>query len=143
MFGQIMSLPDELILPGFELLTDLNIEKIENPRDDKAKLAKEITRIFHSKEKAEQAEKEFNRIFKDKEKPTDIPIFKAKPEKTKLIDLLIESKLASSKSEARRLIEQGGVKIDNKVIKDPTQEIIPEDNTTLQVGKRKFAQIKT
>jgi len=143
MFGQIMSWPDELILPGFELLTDMDIEKIGNPRDDKAKLAKEITRIFHSKEKAEQAEKEFNRVFKDKDKPTNIPIFKAKSEKIKLIDLLTESKLASSKSEARRLIEQGGVRIDNKVIKDPTAEITPKNNITIQVGKRNFIQIKT
>jgi len=142
MFGQIMSWPDELILPGFELLTDLEIKEVKNPREDKAKLAKEITKTFHNQELADQAEKEFNQVFKDKEKPTDIPIFKAKPEKTKLTDILTESKLAPSKSEARRLIEQGGVKIDNKVIKDPNKEIRPKDKTIIQVGKRNFIQIK-
>ena len=153
MFGQIMSWSDEVISLGLELCTDLPIEEVNqinqqikenriNPRDAKARLAREIVAIHHSKPAALKAEKEFNKIFKDKEKPTDIPIFKAKPERIKLIDLLIESKLAPSKSEARRLIEQGGVKIDNRIIKDPTAEIIPKNNTTLQVGKRNFIQIK-
>ncbi len=142
MFGQIMSWPDDLILPGFELLTDLEVKEVKNPREDKAKLAKEITKTFHNEDLARKAEKEFNQVFKDKEKPTDTPIFKAKPEKTKLTDILTESKLAPSKSEARRLIEQGGVKIDNKVIKDPNEEITPKDKTIIQVGKRKFVKVK-
>ncbi len=142
MFGQIMAWPDELILPGFELLTDLEVKEVKNPREDKAKLAKEIVKTFHNQELAEKAEKEFNQVFKDREKPTDIPIFKTKPEKTKLTDILTESKLAPSKSEARRLIEQGGVKIDNKIIKDPNEEITPKDKSIIQVGKRNFIQIK-
>ena len=154
MFGQIMAWSDQVIGLALELCADMSMVEINqikeqvrenkmNPRDAKARLAREIVTIHHSKPAALKAEKEFNRIFQQKEKPTEIPIFKAKPEKTKLTDLLIESKLAPSKSEARRLIEQGGVKIDNKVIKDPTAEITPKNNTTIQVGKRKFAQIKT
>jgi len=143
MFGQIMSLPDELILPGFELLTDLNIEKIENPRDDKAKLAKEITRIFHSKEKAEQAEKEFNKIFKEKEKPTDIPIFKLDEGEYKIADLLFKTRLSISKGDGMRLVDQGGVKIDDRTIKDRHEIITVKNGMIIQVGKRKFVQIKT
>lgn len=153
MFGQIMAWSDEIITLGLELCTDMPMAEVNqikeqikenkmNPRDAKARLARELVSIHHSKQASIKAEKEFIRIFKDKDKPTNIPIFRAKPEKTKLIDLLTESKLASSKGEARRLIEQGGVKIDNKVIKDPTAEIIPKNNTTLQVGKRNFIQIR-
>ena len=153
MFGQIMAWPDGMIGLALELCTNMPMAEVNqikeqikqdkiNPRDAKARLAREIVTIHHSKPAAIKAEKEFNRVFKDKDKPTNIPIFRAKPEKTKLIDLLTESKLAPSKGEARRLIEQGGVKIDSRVIKDPTEEIIPKDKTIIQVGKRNFIQIK-
>lgn len=142
MFGQIMAWSDELILPGFELLTDLDIKEVKNPRDDKARLAKEIVKTFYGAKKAEQAEKEFDQVFKDKAKPTEMPVFKAKDGKMKLVDLLVESKLAPSKGEARRLIEQGGVKIDDQVAKDWQEEIVLKDKITIQVGKRKFVKVK-
>ena len=142
MFGQIMSWLDDLILPGFELLTDIDIEKVDNPRNDKAKLAKAIIETFYSKEEADQAEEEFEKVFKNKEKPTKIPIAKVARGDYKIADLLFQIGLASSKSEAIRLIEQGGVKINDQKIEDIHQTILIEDKMIIQVGKRKFIQIK-
>jgi len=142
MFGQIMSWSDELILPGFELLTDIEIEKVDNPRDDKAKLAKAIIEIFHSKELAEQAEKEFEKVFKDKDKPTKIPIAKVARGDYKVADLLFQTGMASSKGEAMRLIDQGGVKINDQRIDDKHKTITVKDKMIVQVGKRNFIQIK-
>jgi len=153
MFGQIMAWPDGLIIPGLELCTYIPIEEIKqidkdikedklNPRDAKAKLAKEIISIYYSKKEAEKAEKEFNKVFKEKGKPTDIPVCKLVNKEYDILDLLIETKLVSSKGEAKRLIEQDGVKIDNQKITDWQKEITIKDNMVIQVGKRKFIQIK-
>ena len=153
MFGQIMSWPDGLIIPGLELCTDISMEEIYqidkdikedklNPRDAKARLAWQIVSIHYSEKEAEKAAEEFNNVFKEKEKPTDIPVYKANKSKVKIIDILFDSKLVSSKGEAKRLIEQGGVKIDDKKIKDCNQEIIIKDKTIIQAGKRKFIQIR-
>ncbi len=151
-FGKIMSIPDQLILNYFELLTDLPQEEIEgfkdsfndetvNPRDLKARLGKEIVAKFHSEKEAETAEEEFNRVFRDKDKPTDIPEVKTKSP-ILLIDFIIKNKLAASKSEAKRLMEQGGVKLDDKKILDWKKEIKVKNGDVLKVGKRKFVKIK-
>ena len=153
MFGQIMAWPDGLIIPGLELCTYTPMEEIKqidkdikedklNPRDAKAKLAKEIISIYYGKKQAEKAEKEFNKVFKEKGKPTDMPVYKATKQKAKIIDILFDSNLTSSKSRARRLIEEGGVKIDNQKITDWQEEISIRNNMIIQVGKRKFIQIK-
>ena len=153
MFGQIMAWPDGLIIPGLELCTDIFMEEIKqidkdiktdklNPRDAKAKLAKEVVSIHYNKKEAEKAEKEFNKIFKDKDKPTETPVHKLSDKKYNVLDLLIETKLVLSKGEAKRLIEQGGVKIDNQKITDWQKEITIKNNMIIQVGKRKFIQIK-
>lgn len=153
MFGQIMAWPDGLIVPGLELCTYVSMEEISqidkdikadklNPRDAKAKLAKEVVGIYYDKKEAEKAEEEFNRIFKEKEKPSEIPVCKLLNKEYNILDLLIETKLVLSKGEAKRLIEQDGVKIDNKKITDWQKEIIVKDNMVIQIGKRKFIQIK-
>ncbi|MBU2068237.1 tyrosine--tRNA ligase [Patescibacteria group bacterium] len=153
MFGQIMAWPDGLIVPGLELCTYIPMEEIKqidkdikenkrNPRDVKAKLAKEIISIYYSEKEAEKAEEEFNKIFKEKGKPTEIPICKLLNKEYDILDLLIETKLVLSKGEAKRLIEQDGVKIDNQKITDWQKEINIKDNMIIQVGKRKFIQIK-
>ena len=153
MFGQIMSWTDGLIVPGLELCTDIPMEEINqieqdmkedklNPRDAKAKLAKEIISIHYSGKEAEQAEKEFEKVFKEKEKPAEIEVYKINKSKQKIINILFDSKLVSSKGEAKRLIEQGGVKINNKKVKDYNQEIEIKDGTIIQAGKRKFIKIK-
>ena len=152
MYGKIMSLPDHIIIKYFELLTDVPEKEIsefekamkkgENPRDFKARLAKEIVTLYHGKLAATKAEDEFNKVFKEKKAPSKIPIFKAKKGSYRIVDILQASKLVSSKSEARRLIEQGGVSIDNKVIKDWQAKIELKDGVIVKVGKRKFAKVK-
>lgn len=154
MFGKIMSISDDMIFYYFKLLTvktdkelkELNLilkNRTQNPRDLKVRLAKEIITIYHSAEKAEKAEKEFNQIFRDKEKPTDIPEIKISEKEFPILDLIMEAKLATTKSEARRLVEQGGVKINDEVQKDFKKAVAIKDGMILQVGKRKFAKITT
>jgi tyrosyl-tRNA synthetase len=152
MFGRIMAWPDSLIIPGFELCTDLSIEKVKglekeiknkklNPRDAKARLAKEIVGIHHSKTNALKAEKEFNRVFKQKKAPTEIKNYKLTLKSFSVVDLLIKTKLVLSRSEAKRLIEQKAVKLDNKIIKNWKQKITPKKGAILQVGKRRFIKL--
>ena len=152
-YGKIMSIPDNIIIHYFELLTHIPDQEIRemkmdlqesriNPRDLKARLAREIVTIYHSRKEAIEAEKEFERIFKEKKKPSKVKSYKLKVKSWKLPDLLLKLKLVSSKSEARRLIEQGGVKINDKVIKDWKKKIQVKKDTIIQVGKRKFAKIK-
>ncbi len=147
MFGQIMAQPDEMIEILFVNNTYLPLKEIKkimsanNPRETKAKLAREIITIYHGKDEAEKAEEEFNKIFRDKQKPSDIKSYKLQVTSYKLIDLLIELKMASSKSEAKRLIQQGGVKIDVVVQKDWNKIIEIKNGMIAQVGKRKFVKI--
>ncbi len=148
MFGQIMAWPDSLIFSGFELCTDLSMDEISkiraqknNPRDDKARLAREIVTIYHSKSAAIKAEREFNRIFKEKKTPSKLKSYKLLAKKLSILDLLIKTKLAPSKSEAKRLISQGAVKLDNRVIKDWQKKITPLSGAILQVGKKKFIKL--
>jgi len=152
MFGKVMSLPDENILPCFNLCTDLptdEIRKIENdlkkganPRDIKIKLANEIVAIYHSIEYAKNAEAEFNRIFKDKEIPFDIPVFKIKSGKcVGIIELLKITDLCESKGEARRILLQGGVRIDKSKITDVNGKICVHNGMIIQAGKRRFVKI--
>ncbi len=152
MFGKIMSIPDEMIFYYFKLLANLEnseLKKIEsdlkdskiNPRDLKVKLAKEIIAIYYDKKSAERAEEEFNKIFRDKQKPSEIKEWKLEIGNWKLADLLTEIKLASSKNDARRLVQQGGVRIDD-VVRDDWEKIIKIKNGMIvQVGKRRFVKL--
>jgi tyrosyl-tRNA synthetase len=139
MYGKIMSLRDELIPQYYELCTDITLEK-GNARDQKARLAHEIVRIYHGSAKANTAEQEFVRVFRDKKQPADVPEVKIKKGITSLVDLLEQTKLVSSKSEARRLIKQKGVKIDGAVQEKDVQIQIKK-GMRVQVGKRKFSKI--
>lgn len=153
MFGKIMSLKDELILKYFILCTDVSeseIKKIENdlkdgknPRDIKVRLAKEIVSLYHSKKEAEKAEEEFNRVFSKKEKPEDIEVKKVSNTQYKVADLIFELAMAPSKSEARRLIDGGAVRIDDAVIGDREAVVTPTNKMIVQVGKRKFVELRT
>ena len=144
MFGKIMSIPDELIRDYFALLTRIPTEEVKkgNPRDLKAKLAKEIVRIYHGEKAAKKAEEEFNKVFREKGLPSKIAAFETSKKVYLLVDLLFEAKLAPSKSEARRVILQGGAKIDGKVKKNWKEKIETEEGMIIQVGKRKFLKIK-
>ncbi|HEY4496852.1 MAG TPA: tyrosine--tRNA ligase [Candidatus Paceibacterota bacterium] len=150
MFGKIMSINDNLIIKYFLLCTDLaesEIDKISseiskkkmNPRDAKVRLAKEIVGIYHDLESANMAEEEFNRVFRSKEKPTEIPIFKTDRSGMDIVAILVGSGLASSKSEASRLIEQKGVRIDGVRVTDPS--IIIKKEAIVQAGKRHFVRV--
>ena len=152
-YGKIMSIPDDLIPHYFELaarITGKELEKIKsnckNPkkrRDLKAELARTIVSIYNSSENAVVAEEEFNRVFRDKSYPIDMPDINIKnPRCEDISQLLYDLKLVSSKSEARRLIEQGGVKIDRAVIRDWKADICFHDKMVLQVGKFKFVRIR-
>jgi len=153
-YGKVMSWPDERIESAFELLTDISMQEVEkisfelkenkvNPRDIKARLAREIVTVFHSAQASEVAEKEFNRVFKEKEKPSDIPVIKipGMGEEISILDTITTvAGLVESKSEAKRLIEQGAVEIDGVVIKDWRAKLKIKKDSIIKVGKRKFAR---
>lgn len=151
MFGKIMSMHDELIIKYFILSTEVPMKEINkmaeemkkgaNPRDFKARLAYEIVKMYYNEEKAKLAEKEFNRIFREKKLPTKIKKCELKVKKIKITDLLVKTRLASSKSEAQRLVQQGAVKIDEQTEKDWRKEIRVKSGMILKVGKRRFIQL--
>lgn len=155
MFGKVMSIPDKLIgryllYAAFE--NPKEVEKIQkqidnneiNPRDAKVSLAMKIVEKYHSKEAAEQALENFEKIFKKKELPDEIPEFFLENSSSSLNiqDILVISQLAPSKKEAKRLIEQGGVYINNEKLSDPFSKIDLTEPKILKVGKRKFLKIK-
>jgi tyrosyl-tRNA synthetase len=144
MFGKIMSLQDNLIIKYFILLTRIDLKTIKeyensitNPRDLKMKLAFEITKMYHSKKDAELAQDYFIKTFSKKEIPSEVEKFK--PSKYDIVSILIESGLVPSKSEARRTIIQGGVKVDGIVVKDVSCSVAR--NSIIQKGKIKFIKI--
>lgn len=147
MFGKVMSVNDELIKKYFVLATRVPLEEVDeiisshnNPRDQKLILAEKITELYHSAKKAAAAKQAFVSQFSKGELPADIGIFAAAS--AKVSDLLTLSGLAASKSEARRLIEQGGVKINSQAIADDELVELSEEPKLFQVGKRKFLKIK-
>jgi tyrosyl-tRNA synthetase len=149
MFGKIMSWPDELILTGFELLTDIPIEEIKtfgkgisngaNPRDAKVKLAVEIVASIHGKEKASEASEQFSSTFKEGAVPEDaVKVSVIKGEK--LVDVLVKEKIVSSKGDFRRLIEGNAISyIGGESISDADYKI--EHPGTIRVGKKRFITI--
>ena len=154
MFGKVMSISDELMWRWYELLTDLSpsqisdlrsqIEKGENPRNIKVALAKSIIKDFHSQAAADEAEAEFTRRFVQKEVPDDIEERSVSAGNHNLAQLLADTGLAASKGEARRLIEQGGVKINGEKASTANADIeITAEPVLLQVGKRKFLKVRS
>lgn len=141
MFGKLMSIPDALMPKYFELLTDISLDKGLHPKEAKTLLAKEIVKYYYDEATAKKEEEEFERIFRDKELPAEIPTFEVDKPSIGLIDVIIMAKLAPSKSEARRLISQGGVKIDRKKVIDLNLELDLTLPKILQVGKKGFAKL--
>ena len=146
MFGKIMSVPDGLVLKYAELLTDLPVEKMatqlkQDPRGAKLELARTIVAMYHGKKDAEKAEEEFVRVVSKKGIPKKTISYKLKAKSLSLVDLLVETKMAGSKSEARRLIEQGGVKLNDEKQDNPNIVIVLSKEILLQVGKRKFLKV--
>ena len=144
MFGKIMAIPDALIDKYRVLLTDLPAEALakEGPREAKLELGKIIVGIYHGEKEGEKAKEEFVRVFSEHKKPEDIPEVRLGAQKMPLVDIILKTGAAKSKSEARRLIEQGGVRIDDMKQSDALAEIDLSSPRVLQVGPRKFYKIK-
>jgi tyrosyl-tRNA synthetase len=151
-YGKAMSIPDELIFPYFELITDVSLSELvdiknmfndpqTNPRDIKKYLARTIVRMYHSEKSSQNAESEFERIFVQKKLPDQMQVFNLDDQSYRLDDLLVETKTANSKSDARRLIQQGGVTINGEKISDHFTIININQEIILKVGKRKFAKV--
>lgn len=150
MFGKVMSMADELIIKYMLLCTDMPLKEIDavdvslksgdNPRDAKVRLAREIVTLYHSDDQADRAQQEFANIFKKGGLPDDVPEFSINGDRT-IIDLLELCKLIESRADAKRLIAQGGVKINQEKVDDPNQVIHLKKGMVIQVGKRKFAKI--
>lgn len=147
MYGKLMTLRDELMPQYFELCTDLAENEVKalrqklSPRDLKARLASEIVVLYHGAKKAEAAQKEFDRVFREKLQPTAMEEIKGLRGSLPLTDALVRSRLVSSKSEARRLISQGGVRVDGKVQKKENALLQARSGTVIQVGKRRFIRL--
>ena len=153
MYAKIMAVRDELIPEYFTLATKVSMEKVreiatriekgENPRDLKRELAREIVTELHSEEAAQEAEVTFDRLVVNHGMPTEIPVVTVCTGENlfELTELLVRTGMAGSRSEAKRLVEQGGVMIDEERQEDPSREIAIEDSIVLKVGKRKFVKI--
>jgi tyrosyl-tRNA synthetase len=160
MFGKIMSISDELIGDYFRLCTALEppeVDRIErgladgslHPAEQKRRLARELVRLYHGDDASDEAARWFDRVHKEREIPenieeTPIPETAVKDGKVWLPRLLAEAGLASSNSDARRLIEQGGVRLDGEPVTDPDLELPHADliGRVFQVGRRKFVRLK-
>ena len=141
MFGKIMSISDDLMFKYYELLTQADLKEIKlmHPKEAKTKLAFEITQRYWGTDKAKEAQDEFENVFSRKNIPADIDEFKLN-QPMKISDILIKAALVQSKNEARRLIEQGAVKIDGEKIGSDI-EIKEKGGFVLQAGKRKFVKV--
>jgi len=158
MYGKIMSLPDELMLRYYELVTRVPMDEIKqiavgleqgtlHPRDVKMRLGREIVVMYHGVEAAEAAETEFRNIFQKGELPDEIPEIKISVAELSegevwIGKLLVLLNLAASTSEARRLVTQGGVQINGERVSDSAANIRIEDEMIVRAGRRKFARIK-
>jgi tyrosyl-tRNA synthetase len=154
-YGKVMSITDALMVRYYELLSDADLDAFarvrdvvaglpggSHPMESKKALARELVGRFHGQAAARAAEEDFVTQFKEKEIPEDIPtvhIGEAGP--IWICRLLSEAGLVASNGEARRLIQQGGVKVDGEKVADPNQEITPGGTMVLQAGKRRFARI--
>jgi tyrosyl-tRNA synthetase len=157
MFGKLMSLPDELIVPYLILCTSLPEEEVraveagladgsQHPNEQKRRMAREIIALYHGHEAATAAEAAFDRVFKRHEVPEEmreVSVMAAPGEALWLPRLLAEWGLASSNSDGRRKIEEGAVKLDGAPVTDPAAEFDPSDlaGRVLQVGRRQFVRI--
>ena len=152
MYGKAMSIPDELMMRYFMLVTDMSIEEQEqlskdlesgaaHPRDVKMKLAHTIVRLYHGEEAANFGQEEFIRVFQKHAMPTDIPEYKVAvtEEPVFVPQLLSDAGLTASNGEARRSIKAGAFKIDGEKCNE--EHIVLKDGMVLQVGKRKFIKI--
>lgn len=157
MFGKLMSIPDEVMPTYYELCTDVPLDEIEmikkslaegtmHPMDAKKRLAREIVTIYHSCEAAAQAQAEFERVFSQHEVPADMPDVDVtgllEDGRVWIVRLMTSADTALSNSEARRLVEQGGVSIDGEKVTAVSANVEVRDGQVLRMGRLKFARIR-
>lgn len=156
-FGKTMSITDNLITKYFELATDVPMAEIRqmekdmaegslNPRDAKMRLAYELVAIYHGVPAAQAARDHFIRVFSQKELPDEIPEWRPAPDDAPdglmpIVKLIVSAGLAPSASEARRLIVQGGVRINDTKVEDSNLVVKIEPGTVIRVGKRRFIKL--
>ena len=142
MFGKVMSISDELMIQYYELLTDEPIDEIKklHPMEAKKKLAEYIVFQYHGKKPAQSARRDFENKFQKRD-----PFTELKPEtmsfKDNLCDFLISEKICPSKSEYKRLVEQGAIEVDGQRIKSPEFKLKPSKEYRIKVGKKRFLKI--
>jgi tyrosyl-tRNA synthetase len=153
MYGKIMSLPDTLMERYYRYVAPISTEEVEtllgklgrgefHPRDAKARLAFEIVKAYHSEKEAGDAAREFDHLFKEKGLPEEIETVRLKEKEMNIVSLLKETGLVPSKMEARRLISQGGVKIDSRKVSDEHLAVSLEKPVLVQCGKRRFLRVQ-
>lgn len=152
MFGKVMSVSDELMWRYYSLVlcmeeTDLAPLRDQHPRVTKDQLARMIVERFHSANEAAEASAEFARVFSERQNPTDIPGIEIGNDEAPdgvigLLRLLTLAGLAPSNGEARRLVQQGGVRIDDEKVTDPRMQVQVRDGMIVKAGKRGFARIQ-
>jgi len=154
MFGKIMSIPDALLERYYEYLTAFTREEIAqvkaglkdgslHPRNVKADLGAHLVAFYHGPAAAEKARAEFDEVFKNKGLPADIPTVEIAAESLDMVSLLHQAGLVASKGEGRRLLEQGGVRLNQEKVQDATQMVkLSGEPVLIQCGKRKFAKVK-
>jgi len=147
MFGKLMSIPDELMRSYFILETELPESEIDqllagHPRDAKLALARTIVAMYHGDEAAASAQEEFIKVFSRKDVPDEMPEVVVGQSEIWIIDLIRKAGFASSNSEARRLVIQGGVSIDGEPVRDPSVQVTIHNDAVLKVGKRRFAKLR-
>lgn len=139
-FGKIMSISDSLMHKYYELLTDEDLSEVKkmHPKEAKVKLATLLIAQYYNESEAKKAKESFERVFRKKEAPIEICEYKI-DKQTKILDILANSKMAKSKNEARRLIQQGGVMFDNEKVKN--EDFLIAKSGILKSGSRRFLKV--
>ncbi len=140
MFGKVMSIPDALVDKYFIHLTETEPPK-KDPYESKIILGETLVSMYHGEKAGKAAREEWIKIFSKRETPENAPVLKVKTKNPTLMDLVVESGV-ESKSEARRLIDQGAVKIDEVTKKDPQERLNLKGNETIKIGKHRFFKLK-
>ena len=152
MYGKILSIPDTMISKYYEFCTNITKEDLDkitreldsgsvNPRDTKRALARDVVSIYYDEDTSLNAEQNFDQLFISKQIPDDIPECSLS-ESMRLIDIMVSNKLVSSNGEAKRMIKQGAVKLNDEKMDDGFMLIDPGSENILKVGKRRFLKIK-
>lgn len=150
-YGKTMSIPDTLMRKYFELATDVptdtileyrrRMEEDENPKNIKMILAYELTKLYHGEEGAKRGQDRFTKVSQQKSIPDDMPVIDIAEPSINILDLLVKCGLAKSKTEARTLVGEGAVTVEQEIIRDIAQEITIGVGVTIQKGKRHFTRV--